>query len=74
VLGTFLASSLILLGLVMPYLCLSPPPEPWTLAWAGLELAWTQLFLWTPLGCGAAALGGSLRALRMPRSRPWALR
>jgi hypothetical protein len=74
VLGTFFASALNLLALMTPYLALSPPPQPWTLVWAGLELASTQLFLWIPLGGGAAALGGSLRSRRVPRSRPWALR
>jgi hypothetical protein len=39
----------------------------------GLMLAAVQAFLWLPIGCGAAALGGWLRARLAPRPGQWVL-
>jgi hypothetical protein len=72
-LGTFFA-----LALLMPPLALACGAHPElsqasNLAKWGMELAFIQIFCWTPVGCVAAALGGSLRARRSPRPRRWVL-
>jgi hypothetical protein len=46
--------------------------NPSLAAW-GLGLAAVQAFLWIPLGCGAAALGGWLRARLVLRPGQWVL-
>ncbi len=39
----------------------------------GLVLAMAQFLYWIPVGCGAAALGGTLRLRLAQKARPWAL-
>jgi hypothetical protein len=71
-LGTFLALAI----LALPSLALALPWQPGdggALADCGMMLALAQLLSWVPIGCGAAALGGTLQARLSQRPRNWVL-
>jgi hypothetical protein len=68
-LGTFFALSSLILLFILAYLVASPAVG----AENRLVLALAQVTYWIPLGCGAAALGGSPRRRRPQGPRPWAL-
>ena len=67
-LGVFFALSAIIPCLVLVFLMDTSPSGLAPQVEACLELAWLQVSLWVPLGCGSAALGGSLRRWLVPRS------
>jgi hypothetical protein len=70
-LGAFFALALLTLSVGLPAGLAYRSPETTPLADSGLELAMALAFLWTPIGCGAAALGGTLRARLSRRPARW---
>lgn len=72
-LGTFFALSLVILFCASLALQGMRLPGPVDDPASGLGLVIVQAVLWIPLGCVAAALGGSLRTRMSERPQPWAL-
>jgi AcrR family transcriptional regulator len=73
-LGTFCALAVLILPSAAVAIASpgQPPDSPSVLA-HGLTLAVAQSMFWMPIGCAAAALGGSLRARLSQRPQRWAL-
>jgi hypothetical protein len=71
--GAFFALAAIIPCLALVYLTNDIPTGLEPQVEACLELAWTQLFLWVPVGCGSAVLGGRLQNRLALRRRRWVL-
>ena len=73
-LGTFYALAVLMLPSTALAISSLPQPQDSTgLAATSVLLALVQPIFWVPIGCGAAALGGSLRARLALRPRHWVL-
>jgi len=75
-LGTFYAQAILIVpSAALTAAALIQPPDRASFdAWhLPLSFVLVQLLWWTPIGCGAAALGGSLRARRSLRPGRWVL-
>jgi hypothetical protein len=74
-LGVFYALAVLILpSVALTWLSLRQPAGTNTLADCGGMLALAQCVSWAPIGCGAAELGGRLRARLALRPRRWVLR
>jgi hypothetical protein len=75
-LGTFYAQAILIVpSAALTAAALIQPPDSASFdAWhLPLSFVLVQLLWWTPIGCAAAALGGSLRARRSLRPQRWVL-
>jgi hypothetical protein len=73
-LGSFYAlAALIVPAAALALTSFAHYPGDTDLSESSLILAMLQALYWIPLGCGAAALGGSLRARLALRPRQWVL-
>jgi hypothetical protein len=73
-LGTFCALAVLILpSAAVAIASPAQPPDSTSVLAHGLTLALAQSMFWMPIGCAAAALGGSLRACLTQRPQRWVL-